>query len=58
MYQKLPMSKPVPLYLSVFHSLLVLLVEHHGLEFLNAIHSPPLEITKHSKEQHMKDYSG
>jgi len=52
------MSKPVPLHLSVFHSLLVLLVEHHGLEFLNATHSPPLEITKHSEEQHIKDYSG
>ena len=52
------MSKPVPLHLSVFHSLLVLLVEHHGLEFLNTTHSPPLEITKHSEEQHIKDYSG
>ena len=52
------MSEPVSLHLSVSHSLLVLLVEHHGLEFLDATHSSPLEITKHSEEQHMKDYSG
>jgi len=56
--QKSLVSKPVPLYLFTFYSLLVLLVEHHGLEFLDAIHSPPLEITEYNGEQHIKDCSG
>ena len=52
------MSKSVPLHLSVFYSFLVLSVEHHRLEFLDTIHSPPLEITEHNGEQYMKDCSG
>jgi len=56
-YQKLPVSEPIPLHLFVLHSPLVLLVELHRLGFLDATHSSPLEITKHNEEQHIKDYS-
>jgi len=58
MYQILSVSKPVPSHLFVLHSPLILLVEHYGLEFLDFTHSPPLKITEHNGEQHMKDYSG
>ena len=51
------MSKPISLYLSVFHSPLVFSVEHYKLEFLGIFYSPPLEITEHNEEQHIKDYS-
>ena len=56
--QRPPVSKPIPLYLFVFHSPLVLSVEHHRLEFLSTTYSPPLETTEYNKEQHIKDYSG
>ena len=58
MYQRPPVSEPVLLHLFVFHSPLVLLVEHHRFEFLDAIHSFPLKIVEHNGEQHMKDCSG
>jgi len=58
MYQRPPVSEPILLYLSVFYSPLVLSVEHHKLEFLDATHSPSLEITEHNGEQYMKDCSG
>jgi len=56
-YQKPPVSEPVPLHLFVLYSPLVLLVELHGLGFLDATHSSSLETTEHNEEQHMKDYS-
>ena len=52
------MSEPAAFHLFVFHSSLVLLVEHHGLEFLDTIHSLPLEILEHNREHHIKDCSG
>ena len=57
-YQKPPVSEPIPLHLSVFHSPLVLSAEYYGLEFLDATYSLSLEITEHNKEQQKKDYSG
>ena len=51
------MSEPIPLHLSAFHSPLILSVEHHKLEFLDTIHSLPLETTEHNEEQHIKDCS-
>ena len=39
-------------------NLLSLLIEHHGLEFLDATHFLPLETTEHNAEQNMKDCSG
>ena len=58
MYQRPPVSKSIPLHLFVFYSPLILLVEYHQLEFLDAIYSLPLEIIEHNREQHIKDCSG
>ena len=58
MYQRPPMSEPVPLYLSIFYSPLVLSVEYHKLEFLGTTHCPPLETTEYNEKQYIKDYSG
>jgi len=58
MYQIPLVSKHIPLYLFALHSPLILSVEYHGLEFLDAIYSSSLEITGHNREQHIKDYSG
>ena len=55
--QKPPVSKSVPFYFFVFYSPFILLVEHHRLEFLDTIHSLPLETTEHNEEQHIKDCS-
>ena len=58
MYQRPPVSEPIPFYLSVFHSSLILLVEHYRLEFLDATYSLPLETIEHNGEQHIKNCSG
>jgi len=58
MYQRPPVSEPVPLYLSIFYFPLVLSVEYHKLEFLGATYSLPLETTEYNEEQYMKDCSG
>ena len=58
MYQRPPVSEPIPLYLSVFHSPLILLVEHYRLEFLDATYSLPLETIEYNGEQHIKNCSG
>jgi len=58
MYQRPPVSKSILFHLSVFYSLFVYSVEYYKLEFLDTIHSLPLETTEYNKEQHMKDYSG
>jgi len=50
-------SESIPFHFFVFHSSLVLLVEHYRLEFLDATYSPFLETTEHNEEQHMKDCS-